>query len=43
MIDKANTLVEYKKEYLKVDEIGSLDFTNYLLNFCYIIKQKIYL
>ena len=32
MIDKANTLAEYRKEYLKVDEIDSADFTNYLLS-----------
>ena len=42
MIDKANTLVKYKKEYLKVDEIDSSDFTNYLLsNYDYInIRAK---
>ena len=32
MIDTANTLVKYRKEYLKVDEIDSSDFTNYLLS-----------
>ena len=32
MIDTANTLVKYRKEYLKVDEIDSADFTNYLLS-----------
>ena len=32
MIDKANTLLEYRKEYLKVDEIDASDFTNYLLS-----------
>ena len=42
MIDKANTLLEYRKEYLKVDQIDSSDFTNYLLsNYDYIdIKAK---
>ena len=32
MIDKANTLVKYRKEYLKVDGIDPSDFTNYLLS-----------
>lgn len=42
MIDKSNTLVRYRKEYLKVDQIDSSDFTNYLLsNYDYInIKAK---
>jgi hypothetical protein len=31
MIDKSDTLLEYRKEYLKVDQIDSSDFTNYLL------------
>ena len=32
MINKANTLLDYRKEYLKVDEIDSSDFINYLLS-----------
>ena len=32
MIDKSYTLLEYRKEYLKVDEIDSSDFINYLLS-----------
>ncbi len=37
MINKSNTLLEYRKEYLKVDQIDSSDFTNYLLsNYDYI-------
>ena len=42
MIDKANTLQDYKKEYLNVEEIDSSDFTNYLLsNYDYInIRAK---
>ena len=32
MIDKSNTLLEYRKEYLKVEEIDSSDFVNYLLS-----------
>ena len=42
MIDKSNTLVKYRKEYLKVDQIDSSDFTNYLLsNYDYInIRAK---
>ena len=32
MIDKSNTLSEYRTEYLKVDKIDPSDFTNYLLN-----------
>ena len=42
MIDKSNTLVLYRKEYLKIDQIDSSDFTTYLLsNYDYInIKAK---
>ena len=42
MIDKSNTLVKYRKEYLKIDQIDSSDFTTYLLsNYDYInIKAK---
>ena len=37
MIDKSKTLLEYRKEYLKVDQIDYSDFTNYLLsNYDYI-------
>ena len=32
MIDKANTLLNYRKEYLKVEELDSSDFINFLLN-----------
>ena len=32
MIDKSNTLLEYRKEYLKVNEIDSSDFINILLS-----------
>ena len=32
MIDKANTLEEYKEEYYKVEKIDSSDFINYLLS-----------
>ena len=44
MIDKSNTLLDFRKEYLKVDEIDSSDFTNYLLsNYDYInIRAKQY-
>ena len=32
MIDKANTLSIYRKEYLKIDETDPADFANYLLS-----------
>ena len=42
MIDKANTLLSYRKEYLEDDQIDSTDFTNSLLsNYDYInIRAK---
>ena len=42
MIDKSKTLVRYRKEYLKIDQIDSSDFTTYLLsNYDYInIRAK---
>ena len=42
MIDRSNTLQNYRKEYLNVEEIDSSDFTNFLLsNYDYInIRAK---